>query len=160
MTHSLSPQRRNAGLPGAIALYAAAYLYGSLPFVYLLGRARQVDLRQIGSGNVGATNLLAAGEGNARWGSRSGRIGVAMLGWALDASKGLLPAVVARRLGFARREAGLAAVCGTAGQCWPLLLGLRGGRGISAFVGAAYAISPRAWSLTILPLIGGGVWRV
>jgi len=166
MTSATPIQRRSQEMPATppmpatLALYGAAYLYGSLPFVYVLGRMQRVDLRRIGSGNVGATNLLSAGSGANGTGKRAIRIGLAALGWTLDASKGLLPARMALQLGFSRRHANLAAVCGVAGQCWPLLLGLRGGRGISAFVGAAYAISPRAWTLTITPMIGGGMWRV
>lgn len=128
---------------------AGAYLYGSLPLVYWMGRGRRVDLKRMGSGNVGATNLLAAG-GPAR----------AAAGWIFDASKGLLPVLAARRLGRREEVAELAGVCGVAGQCWPIFLGFEGGRGISAYVGATGAISPRAWPAALLPMIVGGVWRV
>src|SRR3989440_13064609 len=104
-----------------------AYLYGSLPFVYLLGRQRNVDLHRVGSGNVGSTNLWATG-GRAR----------GAIGWIADASKGLLPIAVARRLGCRKGIAALAGACGVAGQRWPVLLGFNGGRGISAFVGAPF----------------------
>ena len=126
-----------------------SYLYGSLPLVYVLGRGRRVDLTQTGSGNVGATNLMAAG-GPA----------LAATGWIFDASKGLVPALITRQLGATRTEAELAAVCGVAGQCWPIFLRFRGGRGISAFVGAAFAMDRFAWTAAILPMIGGSLWRV
>jgi acyl-phosphate glycerol 3-phosphate acyltransferase len=132
-----------------LAICAFAYLYGSLPFVYLLARVRHVDLRGRGSGNVGATNLWAIA-GN--W--------PALLGWIGDASKGIIPAAAARGLGCSRETAQMAGVCGVAGQCWPVFLGLRGGRGISAFVGAALWINPRAWSAALLPMIGGSTWRM
>lgn len=141
---------RGRELPRMDALMlAGAYLYGSLPLVYLLGRGRNVDLKQVGSGNVGATNLLAAG--GPLW---------AAVGWVFDASKGLLPVLAARRLGRRTEVAELAGVCGVAGQCWPVFLRFQGGRGISAYVGATAAMGLRAWPAALLPMIAGGLWRV
>src|SRR5690348_13502871 len=84
--------RLEAGGPrsavGEAAVLLAAYLYGSLPVVYLLGAQRDVDLRRRGSGNVGGSNLWAAA------GAVRG-----LTGWVGDASKGLVPILVARRLG-------------------------------------------------------------
>lgn len=128
---------------------AGAYLYGSLPVVYVLGRGRNVDLKRTGSGNVGATNLMAAG-GPLR----------AVTGWLFDASKGWLPVLIARHLGRRDEIAELAGVCGVAGQCWPVFLGFQGGRGISAYVGATAAMRPAAWPAALLPMIAGGLWRV
>ena len=132
-----------------VALCVAAYLYGSIPLVYLLARRRRVDLKRTGSGNVGATNLRAA-TGAAQ----------AAAGWVFDASKGLVPILAGRRFGYTEEVAELAGVCGVAGQCWPLFLRLRGGRGISAFVGATFLINRRAWLAAILPMIAGGLWRI
>lgn len=131
-----------------VSICLFAYLYGSIPFVYLLGRLRRVDLRQRGSGNVGATNLWSAA-GN--W--------PALFGWIADASKGLVPAALTRMCGGSRELSEMAGVCGVAGQCWPIFLGLSGGRGISALVGAALWIDPRAWPAALLPMIGGSLWR-
>jgi glycerol-3-phosphate acyltransferase PlsY len=141
---------RRSPLLLAGAAGAAAYLYGSLPVVYLLGRQRSVDLRRVGSGNVGATNLLVGGAP-----ARS------VAGWLFDASKGCVPIWVCRRLGFSEEVSQLAGVCGVAGQCWPLFLRFRGGRGISAFVGASSQMADvLGWSATLAPLAGGGLWRV
>src|SRR5438067_3566699 len=133
----------------AYCLLPTAYLYGSLPFVYLLGRQRDVDLHQVGSGNVGSANLWAAGS-RAR----------GALGWIADASKGLLPIAIARRLGCDERTAELAGVCGVAGQCWPVFLRFNGGRGISAFVGASLLIDRAAWAASLVPMVAGALWRV
>lgn len=134
----------------AVTVWSASYLYGSLPVVYLLGARRALDLRAIGSGNVGATNLMAGG-------ARA----LSVLGWVFDASKGYVPIAVARRLGLREDVAALAGVCGVAGQCWPVFLGFRGGRGISAFVGAtSQMVDGPGWELTLAPLAGGGLWRV
>jgi hypothetical protein len=132
-----------------VGMCLGAYLYGSLPFVYLLGRGRHVDLRAHGSGNVGAANLYAAGGG---WRALIGGLG--------DTSKGFLPYPAARRLGCSRAVAEIATVCGLAGQCWPLFLRFRGGRGMSAFVGGACWMNPRAWAVSLAPMGVGALWRV
>jgi glycerol-3-phosphate acyltransferase PlsY len=67
---------------------------------------------------------------------------------------------VARRLGLSERSAAMAGVFGAAGQCWPVTLGFSGGRGISAFMGAACAIDRRAWAITLVPFIVGSLWHV
>jgi hypothetical protein len=124
----------------------AAYLYGSVPVVYALGRWKRVDLAATGSRNVGSANLWA----------RAGIVPGA-LGWLFDASKGLAPVTVCRRLGLDDETAALAGVCGVAGQCWPVFLQFHGGRGISAWVGAGAAIDRAAWAGSLLPLIGGSL---
>lgn len=140
------------GVRRAGALWAAAYLYGSLPLVYWLGRRARVDLRHAGSGNVGATNLLQSG-------GASGKA-LAAAGWLFDASKGAAPPAVARALGAPPAVAAMAGALGVAGQCWPVTLGFRGGRGISAFVGAAALMDPVAWAASLVPMIVGASWRV
>ncbi len=134
---------------GDPALCLGAYLYGSLPFVYLLGHARGVDLRRHGSGNVGGGNLWAAA------GPWRG-----VIGWLFDASKGALPVLVGRWLRRSAPASEVAGACGLAGQCWPLFPRFAGGRGISAFVGVAAAIDPLAASAALTGLAGGSLWRV
>lgn len=146
------PRDRESGRPtllGALALCLGAYLYGSLPLVYGFARRRRVDLQRVGSGNVGATNLLGA-TGPA----------VATVGWIFDASKGFIPVIAARRMGWSDDVAGVAGACGVVGQCWPISLRFQGGRGVSSYVGATAALSPSVWPLTLLPMIGGGLWRM
>jgi len=154
-------QRTGASVPGrhdgdpkgsaiarGVIACLAGYLYGSLPFVYLLGRRQGTDLHGVGSGNVGSANLWAA------TGTAYGA-----LGWVLDASKGGLPVALGRRLGCTGAWAACAGVCGVAGQCWPLLLRFNGGRGVSAFIGAAFMIDRARWTVALLPFIAGGLWR-
>src|SRR5262245_13693203 len=103
-----------AGLSGALPSLLVGYLLGSIPFGFLLVRLRAgVDLRQVGSGNVGATN---AGRVLGRW--------AAVVVYALDASKGLAAARVLPRLfdaggGLVPVVAGFAAVLG---HCFPVFL--------------------------------------
>src|SRR6266511_1282249 len=68
------------GVPASVFLISASYLLGSIPFALCIGRARGVDIRRIGSGNIGATNLSRAL--GRRWG---------ITAFALDFLKGLLP---------------------------------------------------------------------
>lgn len=122
----------------AIMLAAGAYLLGSIPFGLLIGRARGIDIRKLGSGNIGATN--AGRVLGRKWG---------MLCLALDILKGLVPTVIAgwwivRRpltaselLGWG--VVGLAAVVG---HNFSIFLGFRGGKGVATTIGAAAGVWP------------------
>lgn len=116
---------------GVIAL--GAYLLGSIPFGLVLTRAMGLgDLRSIGSGNIGATNVL-----------RTGNKLAAFLTLVLDAGKGALAVIVARALagGDAAQVAALAAFLG---HLYPVFAGLKGGKGVATFLGVLLAL---AWPL-------------
>ena len=103
---------------------AMGYLLGSVPFGLLLTRLFGLgDIRQIGSGNIGATNVL-----------RTGRKGIAAATLLLDAAKGTLAVLVARSLGgdSAAAVAGAAAFLGHVAPVW---LNFRGGKGVATFMG-------------------------
>lgn len=113
------------------------YLAGSIPFGLLLARLFGAgDLRRIGSGNIGATNVL-----------RTGRYGLAAATLVLDALKGALPAWLAARHGDAVLGAwtGFAAVLG---HCFPLWLRFRGGKGVATSAGALLALTPAVFLVT------------
>ncbi len=119
----------------------AGYLLGSIPFAYLLARAATgEDLRRVGSGNVGAANVLR----RAGWGP-----GLAAL--ALDAGKGAAAAWVGARLVAAsgapgaEHAAGVAVVAGLAaiiGHVYPMWLGFEGGKGVATGAGVFAVLSP------------------
>lgn len=117
--------------PGLLALTAAcAYLLGSVPFGMVMARLFGLgDLRQIGSGNIGATNVL-----------RTGNKTAAALTLVLDAAKGGIAVVIARMtLGAdAAQIAGFAAFLG---HCYPVFLGFRGGKGVATFLGTLLALA-------------------
>jgi len=125
------------GLAILIAL-AAGYLAGSIPFgVIIARRAAGIDLRQHGSGNIGATNV--ARSVGAKWGA------VVLI---CDALKGLLPTVLFVLIPSESPEpnvlapcCGLAAVCGHMFPCW---LRFRGGKGVATALGAAVILDPWA----------------
>lgn len=118
----------------AVLLLALSYLAGSTPTGLLVGRARGIDVRRIGSGNIGATNVSRA---------LGKRLGLIVL--VLDAVKGALPVVIARSF-----EVGmdwLPAACGLAavlGHCFSLWLRFRGGKGVATSFGVFLALSPLA----------------
>ena len=117
------------------ALVALAYLIGSVPFSFLVARAFGVrDVRRVGSGNVGATNVL-----------RSAGRPAGALAFLLDAGKGALAAVVAARV--TPDEAWLpaaAAVAAVVGHMYPVWLRFEGGKGVATGLGAFVPLAPWA----------------
>jgi len=114
-------------------LCAAAYLAGSIPFGALLGRLKGIDLRQVGSGNIGATNVARAmGKGWA----------VAVL--AADACKGFVPVWLGRHFGLSATVIALAGAAAIIGHTFTLFLRGRGGKGVATSLGVALALSPIA----------------
>lgn len=119
---------------GALALMVAAYLAGSVSFGLLVARAHGVDLRAVGSGNVGATNVGRA------LGKRVGRVVL-----VLDALKGAAPvAVGALVYGAAAWPPAAAGIAAVAGHLWPIWHGLRGGKGAATGLGVVLAARPVA----------------
>jgi len=143
-------------MPG-LQLVAIAYLVGSVPFGYLVGRiVGKIDIRQHGSGNIGATNVGRV-LGN-QWG---------LLVFVLDLLKGLVPvALLARVLIGAKSPAllhwqvaaGIATILGHMFPCW---LAFRGGKGVATALGAVAYIAP--WPTGVAVLVFGlsfAIWRI
>ena len=107
----------------ALAALAGGYLLGSIPFGLILAKLAGLgDLRQIGSGNIGATNVLRAGSKE-----------LAALTLLLDAAKGTAAVLLAARWGgTAAMLAGLGAFLG---HLYPVWLGFRGGKGVATYLG-------------------------
>lgn len=116
------------------------YLLGSIPFGLLLTKLGGAgDIRDIGSGNIGATNVL-----------RTGRKGLAALTLLLDLLKGLAAVLIARQL-FPGFEV-FAAVSAFFGHLYPVWLGFKGGKGVATYAGILFGLN---WPLG---LIYGAVW--
>ena len=110
-----------------------AYLLGSVPFGLILTRLTGAgDLRAIGSGNIGATNVL-----------RTGRKGLAAATLLLDAGKGAIAVLVARSLTGDPGVAALAGLVALLGHCFPVWLRFRGGKGVAAMLGVSFALDWR-----------------
>ena len=124
--------------PAAVLLLWAllGYLLGSVPFGVLVTRAMGLgDVRAIGSGNIGATNVL-----------RTGSKGAAAATLLLDGGKGALAVILARA--FAGEDAGqVAGAAAFLGHCFPVWLGFRGGKGVATFLGILLAAH---WPLGLL----------
>ena len=131
-------------------LFSAAglisYLLGAVPFGFLIARARGVDIRTVGSGNIGATNVFRClGK---KWG---------ILTFVCDVLKGFIPAFVLPVL-FAPPDAGDASalmpvICGflaVAGHNWPVYLRFKGGKGVATTAGALLGIAPVPLALGIV----------
>ena len=116
-----------------ISAFLFAYLLGSVPFGLILTRLTGAgDLRAIGSGNIGATNVL-----------RTGRKGLAAATLLLDAGKGAIAVLVARSLTGDPGVAALAGLVALLGHCFPVWLRFRGGKGVAAMLGVSFALDWR-----------------
>jgi glycerol-3-phosphate acyltransferase PlsY len=124
-------------LPFAVCFFVA-YLIGSIPFGLIVTRLGGAgDLRSIGSGNIGATNVL-----------RTGRKGLAVATLILDVLKGALPVWLAGRYGPDMAVvAGLAAVLG---HCFPVWLKFQGGKGVATALGVMVVLTPLVALLAVL----------
>lgn len=127
-------------LETGLALYALwaliGYLLGSIPFGLILTKAMGLgNLREIGSGNIGATNVL-----------RTGNKGAAAATLLLDGAKGAVAVLLARE--FAGEGAAqVAALAAFLGHCFPVWLGFKGGKGVATFLGLMLAL---AWPVGLL----------
>jgi glycerol-3-phosphate acyltransferase PlsY len=126
---------------GYLVAGAAGYLLGAIPTGYVMGRLlRGIDVRDYGSGKMGGTNTL-----------RTLGLRVALFVTVVDIAKGTVAVLIARAISgepYVQTVAGLAAV---AGHVWPVYVGFRGGRGVSAAFGALLAMNPLA-SLALVPV--------
>jgi glycerol-3-phosphate acyltransferase PlsY len=136
--------------PGtAIALVAGAYLLGSVSFsVVLVHFVQGLDVRTVGSGNAGATNVMrAAGK----------KTGAAVL--ALDVIKGMTAVAVPRALGAPPAVVGSAAVAVVLGHVFPVFFGFRGGKGVATSAGALGTLAPAAMALGLLVFVAVVLWK-
>ena len=117
-------------VPLLLAWTLLGYGLGSIPFGLVLARAMGLgNLRQIGSGNIGATNVL-----------RTGNKLAAFLTLVLDAAKGAI-AVLLARAALGEDAAQVAGFAAFLGHCFPVWLGFKGGKGVATFLGTVLALS-------------------
>ena len=125
----------------SLSIIIAAYLLGSIPTGYLLMRfVRKQDIRTIGSGNIGATNVL-----------RSGAKGLGAATFLFDVLKGAMAVLLGARLatvGFPpiplHNAEALAALCAVLGHMFPIWLSLKGGKGVATAFGVFLVLVPYA----------------
>lgn len=126
----------SSAIPATLVVFLGGYLLGSIPFGLLLTRlAGTTDIRQIGSGNIGATNVL-----------RTGRRGLAAATLLCDVLKGTAAVLIAQ---YAYgKDAALVAGCGSfLGHLFPVWLRFKGGKGVATYIGILIAF---AWPVALL----------
>ncbi len=111
-----------------------AYLIGSIPFSWFIARLAQVDLRRVGSGNIGATNV-----------ARSVGLPYGLLALILDAAKGSVPAYLALSWSVPIWLSGFAVI----GHNWSAFLKFQGGKGVATSLGILLMLSPPVLVLTL-----------
>jgi acyl phosphate:glycerol-3-phosphate acyltransferase len=128
-----------------VAVALLAYLIGGLPFGYWFVRLSYgKDIRTMGSGNIGATNVHR---------SAGGKAGFVVL--ALDVLKGLLAVWLAEVISHNDlRAVALSGFCVMLGHCYPVFLRFRGGKAVACFIGAFGYLAPLALAITALVFIG------
>jgi len=109
------------------------YLVGSVPFAFILARRRGIDLRRVGSGNVGASNVL-----------RTSGVPHAVAAMCLDGAKGCMAVLVAQRLTVGDATAVAAGFASIIGHIYPVWLGFRGGKGVATATGVFAVLAPLA----------------
>lgn len=112
-------------------LLAGAYLLGSIPFAQVLARVHNIDLRKVGSGNVGAGNL-----------TRNVGLAWGVAAAVLDGLKGLIPVWLSLHSGLGPGAAGLVGVAAVVGHNWSILMRSRSGRGMATAAGMMLALNP------------------
>ncbi len=116
--------------PWLLGIFLAAYLLGSVPFGMVIARIMGLgNLREIGSGNIGATNVLRTGSKKA-----------ALATLVLDAGKGAVAVLLARAL-FGEDAAQVAALGAFLGHLFPVYLKFKGGKGVAVFLGIMLALN-------------------
>lgn len=116
-----------------ILLIVVAYLLGSIPSGYVLGKLSGVDVRAAGSGNVGATNVARV------VGKRQG-----ILTLVIDVAKGVLPIVIGRRVHLPELAIACAGIAAFLGHLYPIYLKFKGGKGVATALGVFLALAPLA----------------
>lgn len=123
-----------------IAILLTFYLVGSIPFSYIVTRLKTgKDIRHMGSGNVGATNVMRTS------GKKAG-----LLALSLDLAKGAIAVGICLLLGAAQRTAAMAGLAAMIGHSYPVFLHFRGGKSVATGAGAFLILSP----LAVLSAVG------
>lgn len=139
-----------ASLPVLAVVAVLAYLLGSVPFGVVITRALGLgDLRKLGSGNIGATNVL-----------RTGNKGAALATLLLDAAKGGIAVLIAR-YAVGEDAAQLAGLAAFLGHLYPVWLRFKGGKGVATFLGILLAL---AWQVGLAACatwaVAALIWRI
>lgn len=115
--------------------FILGFIFGMIPFSYILGKMKGIDLKKVGSGNIGATNL-----------GRQAGLPFFILGFFFDGMKGLIPVILAKNLGYVGAFAGAGAILG---HVFNPLFGFRGGKGVATTIGVGIGIVPKSFLISL-----------
>lgn len=124
-----------------------AYFVGSVPFAHLLSRRRGIDLRTVGSGNVGASNVL-----------RTIGVRTALLAVCLDTVKGTVAVLVAQRLAATPGPVVAAGLAAVLGHVYPVWLRFHGGKGVATAAGVFAVLAPMALAASLAVFVAAVAW--
>ena len=122
-----------------VVLLVISFILGSIPFGIIIAKAKGVDLKKVGSGNVGATNVLRS---LGKW--------PAILPLLGDVLKGTAAVAIGRYLGVGPVYEGLAGISAILGHNFSLFLGFRGGKGVATSLGVLSIFSPQTALVTFI----------
>lgn len=125
----------------AILSLALGYIFGSIPFAYLISRLKDVDIRKVGDGNVGAFNVF-----------RHVGLAAGLAALVLDIGKGAGAIAIAKAIHVDDAIVCLTGVAAVAGHNWSVFLRFKGGRGEATIVGVLFAMVP--WQMMITFILG------
>lgn len=126
-----------------IGVFVLAYLMGSIPTAYWYAKYfHGIDIREHGSGNVGATNSLRV------IGKKAGIIVL-----IFDLLKGLSPVLLSRYLGFSEEETFLVGITSILGHIWSIFANFKGGKGIATSLGVILAVAPAGAGISVLVFV-------
>jgi len=126
-----------------LLIFLLLYLIGAIPFGYMLyWLCEKKDIRDVGSGNIGATNI-----------TRSLGLMKGLLVLLIDILKGLVAVYLAIRLLPDARWAGLAGLAAMIGHIFPVYLGFRGGKGVSTWIGSFIILAPMAMLISLIAFL-------
>jgi len=114
-----------------ILVIVSGYFIGSIPFGYIAGKLKGIDIRKHGSGNIGSTNVGRV------LGKKAGRVVQ-----VLDIAKGIAPVLIGRFLGLNINVLVIAGLAAIAGHNWTIFLGFKGGKGVNTSLGVALGLLP------------------
>lgn len=133
---------------GVVLLWASSYLVGGIPIGWIVGRLAGVDLRQVGTGKIGTSNLFHA----------VGLLPAALVG-PLQFCQGLLPVLAAVLLRAPAWVVAGAGLCAVIGNGWPIYMQYNGGRGVASATGAVALWSWPGFAFVLIFVIVGGALR-
>jgi glycerol-3-phosphate acyltransferase PlsY len=122
-----------------IVLLIAAFILGSIPFGIIVAKAKGVDLKKVGSGNIGATNVLRS---IGKW--------PAVLTLLGDIGKGTISVAIGRYCGAGSVYEGLIGIAAIVGHNFSVFLGFKGGKGVATSLGVLLLYTPTAALCTIM----------